>query len=406
MAIVRGAWRNLWRNWRRTAITLAAVSASTCIMILSWALVWGMMGNMKRNMTAVSMGDLQIHARGYLAEKSIYAAVKNPDACMRAAEKAGAKAVKRSYGFGLVSCGMKSAGAVFWGVDPAAERSAFIMASKVSEGVFLGEKSRHGVTLGARLAKSLDAGIGSEIVALVQAADGSLGNEIYTVVGILPRLNDGIDRSGIFIRRPDWEELFVAPGVVHEIAVNGDGKIPLEILVPAMAKPAGRDEVKTWRELMPIIGDWLDMFDVMMFFFSIIFGAAAGLGVMNTMLMATHERTREIGVLKALGATPFRIVRDISMEAFLLGLAGCAIGTLLGVLGGIYLERYGINTALLNPEGLRISGMVFETIWYGKLTIKGVATSGLLMLVICMVSAIYPAIRAARLDPVEAMGRV
>lgn len=375
-------------------------------MIISWSLVWGMMTRMKKNMTQESMGDLQVHARGYLAEKSIYSTVRNPGACVRAAENAGAKAVRRSFGFGLVSCGMKSAGAVFWGVEPEAERKAFTMASKVADGVFLDGKSRKGVTLGARLAKSLDARIGSEIVALVQAADGSLGNELYTVTGILPRFNEGIDRSGVFIRRADWEELFVAPGMVHEIAVIGDGKVPMEALKEAMGKPAGRDEVKTWRELMPIIGEMLDMMDVMMFFFNIIFGAAAGLGVMNTMLMATHERTREIGVLKALGATPFRIVRDISVEALLLGLVGCAIGILLGVFCGIYLERYGIDTAILNPEGLRVSGMVFETVWYGQLTMKAIVSSGLLMLGICVISAIYPAVRAARLDPVKAMSRV
>lgn len=357
-------------------------------------------------MTQESIGDLQIHARGYLAEKSIYDTVKNPGACVLAAEKAGAKAVRRSFGFGLVSCGMKSAGAVFWGVEPDAERRAFTMASKVADGAFISGKSVRGATLGARLAKSLDAHIGSEIVALVQAADGSLGNEIYTVVGILPRFSDGIDRSGVFIRRPDWEDLFVAPGMVHEIAVNAGEKVPLEGLKAAMAKPAGRDEVKTWRELMPLVGDMLDMMDVLMFFFNIIFGAAAGLGVMNTMLMATHERTREIGVLKALGATPFRIVRDITVEAFLLGLIGCAIGTLVGVFCGLYLERYGIDTSLLNPDGLRVSGMVFETVWYGQLTLRAVVFSCLLMLGICVVSAVYPAVRAARLDPVKAMNRV
>jgi len=406
MTVLSGAWRNLWRNWRRTFITLAAVSTSTAIMIISWALVWGMMDNMKRNMTQVSMGDLQVHARGYLADRSIYRTVKNPVALVEAAEKSGAKAVRRSFGFGLVSCGMKSAGAVFWGVDPEAERKAYSLASRVTDGEFLAGKSRRGITLGARLAKSLDARIGSEIIALVQAADGSLGNDLYTVSGILPRLNDAIDRGGVFIRRSDWEDLFVAPGMVHEIAVNGDGKIPLETLKSALAGPAGRDEVRTWRELMPIIGDMLDMMDVMMFFFNIIFGAAAGLGVMNTMLMATHERTREIGVLKALGATPFRIVRDISLEALLLGLVGCAIGTALGIFAGVYLERHGIDTAMLNAEGLRISGMVFDTIWYGKLTLKGIVSSSLLMLGICVASAVYPAVRAARLDPVKAMGRV
>jgi len=244
------------------------------------------------------------------------------------------------------------------------------------------------------------------LVALVQAADGSLGNEIFTVTGILPQMGDMVDRNAALLHRADWEELFVARGMVHEVAVNSAGKVPLDVLQAALLPAAGKDEAKTWKDLFPVIAEWSGMIDVMMFYMCLIFGVAAGLGVMNTMLMATHERSREIGVIKALGATPARIVRDISVEAFLLGVAGCALGTVLGVACSYYMEVHGLDLSVFSGESLRVSGMVFDPVYRGKFTAGSVVLSVSLMLGLCVLSALYPAARAASLDPVKAMGRV
>jgi len=404
--ILRQSWRNLWRNWRRTVITLSAVAASTAVLIIAYSLTWGMMVQMVKLVTQVSVGEVQIHAPGYLADRSIYKTVRRPASILEAAKRAGVAAAPRSYGFGLVSCRMKSAGAVFWGVDPAAEAASFDLAKQVKEGSFLSASPRRGIVLGSRLAKSLDAKVGSEIVALVQAADGSLGNELFTVTGILSQVGDTVDRNAAIIHRKDWGELFSAGAMIHEVAVTSRGRTELSALTESLAKPSKGEDVRTWRQLVPLASDMLNMIDVMLLIFGIVFGGAAGLGVMNTMLMATHERTREFGVLKALGATPFRIVRDVSVEALVLGAAGAVAGTVVGVAASWYFQVYGIDTSMIAGGGLNISGMMFDPIWRSALTLKMALLPALLMLAMCVLSAIYPAVRASRLDPVKAMSHV
>jgi ABC-type lipoprotein release transport system permease subunit len=147
------------------------------------------------NATNLVVGEVQVHAQGYLADHSIYKALHEPDLILRAAKQKDVAAAPRRYGYGLVAVGTKSAGARFWGVEPAAERITFDLAHHLQEGRFLSETTQRGVVLGQKLARSLQAQIGSEIVVVVQAADGSLGNDLYTVTGILKAAGDSIDRN-------------------------------------------------------------------------------------------------------------------------------------------------------------------------------------------------------------------
>jgi len=406
MTVFRQAWRNLWRNSRRTSITMGAVVVSTSVMIFTSALTIGMVDDMIGSITRTSIGEVQVHSAKYLADRSLYRTVNRPATIILASQKAGAQAAPRSYGFGLVSCRMKSAGAMFWGVDPETEKKAFDLAANLAGGKYLAARPARGIVLGSRLAKSLEAKVGSEIVALVQAADGSLGNEMFRVTGILASVGDAVDRNAAIIHRGDWAELFAAEGMVHEVAITSRGKLSLAVLEGAVKSASRRQDVRSWRQLVPMASDMLGMVDVMLLIFSVVFGCAAGLGVMNTMLMATHERTREFGVLKALGTTPRQIVRDVSIEAAMLGLIGAAMGILIGAVAGWYTQVHGIDTSALASGGLNVSGLRMDPVWHARLTAKTVVVPPLIMWVMCVLSALYPAVRAARLDPVKAMAHV
>ena len=125
MALFTIAWRNIWRNGRRTAITVAAIALNTAILITTFALIEGMLRDLADNVTDVSVGHAQVHAKGYLDDRSIYKSLESPEQILTAAEKAGFDATARAFGFRLIATGKKSAGASYWGVDPAAEREAF-----------------------------------------------------------------------------------------------------------------------------------------------------------------------------------------------------------------------------------------------------------------------------------------
>ncbi len=397
-------WRNLWRNTRRTCITLAAVCLSTAILMASYGLMDGLMQHAVSNATNLVVGEVQVHAQGYLADHSIYKALNEPDLILRAAKQKNVAAAPRRYGYGLVAVGTKSAGARFWGVEPASERTTFDLAQHLQEGRFLSETTQRGVVLGQKLARSLQAQIGSEIVVVVQAADGSLGNDLYTVTGILKAAGDSIDRNAALIHAADFVELFVSGERIHEVALNSRGMVSPEGLTALLSIAAPEEEIKSWRQLMPEVSDMINLFDAFIWIFGLIFLLAAGMGVMNTMLMATYERIREFGILKALGATPWGIIRDVAAEALVLAVLGTALGTILGLAGSYYLQEVGLDLSIFAGT-YSVGGVAFDPIWRATISPKMVFIPVVLMLIIGLVASLYPAALAARLDPVKAIHR-
>jgi ABC-type lipoprotein release transport system permease subunit len=397
------AWRNLWRNRKRTVITTVAVALNTAVLIASAALMTGMVQQMTNTATEVVLGHAQLHAPGYRRERSLYATLPSPEALLAQARAAGIQAAPRSFGFGLVAVGHKSAGATFWGVQPAAERAAFKLAANVQTGQFLADSALDpaSAVIGAKLARSLDAQVGTELVVVVQAADGSIGNAIFSVRGILRTVGDEIDRGAVLLHARDFESLFVAPGMVHEIALYAPD-VPLQRLASTLGPlPAGA-EYQTWQQLNPAFADMVKLTGSGIWIFAVVFYLAAALGVMNTMLMATHDRVREFGVQKALGATPGRILLDVAVEGWLMSLVATGIGAALGVAGSALLHRHGIDLTKLGGD-ISFGGIAFDPIWRAALRASDVAWSVTMMWVICVVASLYPALRAARLDPVRAM---
>lgn len=406
MSFLRIAWRNLWRNRRRTVITIAAVSLNTMILITTYSLMDGLLDQTVWNATQLMTGEAQLHAPGYLADRSFYKTLGDPEAILQALdERSVGPAAPRAYGYGLVSQGAKSGGALFWGVDPAREEEAFELARRLGEGSFLEPSPRKALVLGKKLARSLNARVGSEIVVLVQAADGSLGNDLFTVVGILRSVGDGADRNAAIMHLDDFRQLFVMPHGIHEIAVNTKDRIPLAEMTAILSRLVPGAEVKTWRQLLPTISDMIQLSDASMSVFAAIFFIAAGLGVMNTMLMATYERAHEFGLLKALGASPWRIVRDVTVEAWLLACVSTLFGVLSGLAASYALQEVGLDTSGLAGE-TTIAGVVFDPVWRAALSLDSVAQPVIVMWGICVLAALYPAAMSARLEPVKSMHQV
>jgi ABC-type lipoprotein release transport system permease subunit len=402
---LRLGWRNLWRNARRTAITLGAVALSTAILIVGQALITGLLDGAVRNATQLSVGEVQIHAPGWLADRSIYTALPEPDRVLAALDAAGLAAAPRSYGDGLVAHATKSAGALFWGIDPARERRTFDLAAHVASGSFLDERPAGDVVLGRKLARTLGVHSGDELVVVVQAADVSLGNELYRVRGVLKAVGETVDRGAALLHRADFDALFVSGGRVHEVAASSRGTRPLAEVEAIAASAAPGQDVRTWRQLLPMLSDMLANVDGLLWIVAVIFFLTAGLGVMNTMLMATHERVREFGVLKALGTSPWRIAGDVATESLVLAALGTLVGVALGSAAALWLATHGIDTVRLAGE-TSFAGVAFDPIWRASMHPTDLIAPVLVMWVTCVAAALYPAVLAARLDPVRAMGRV
>ena len=402
MKMVKISWRNLWRNATRTNITVTAVALCVAILIIFQALIIGLIEKAVSNTTNLLVGEVQIHAKGYLDDRSIYKSLANIEEVRAFAKENNIGIVERSYGFGLISSGKKSAGTQFWGINPESELKYFDFANNIDAGKFLSEASLKKVVLGKKLARSLAADIGTELVVFVQGADGSLGNDLFYVAGILKNVADDIDRGAAMILKDDFDILFSTNNIVHEIALNSKGKFEAEEMQKNISLRLKDESVMTWKQLMPFIDSMVDQMSAFMLtIFSLIFTVAASLGVMNTLLMSTYDRMKEFGVIRAIGATPWRIIKQVSMEAVLLTALASIIGVIIGLSVSLYLQVYGIDFS--DKGNLSFGGVVLDPVWKASVSFKIVLLPVVLMFVTSIAASLYPASIAARIKPVEAI---
>ena len=402
MKTIQVSWRNLWRNRTRTNVTISAVALCIAILIIFQSMIVGLIEKAVFNTTNLIIGEVQIHANDYLNDRSIYKSLKNREKIKSIAKKNNIGFVERSYGFGLISSGTKSAGTQFWGVNPESELQHFNFAKHMDEGNFLTNSSLNKIVLGKKLALSLAAKVGSELVVFVQGADGSLGNELFYVSGILKNVADNIDRGAAIILKSDFDILFSSNDLIHEIALNSKGNFEPEEIQDLMSAEIKDVEIDTWKQLMPTISLMTEKMSVFMrTLFSLIFTIAAGLGVMNTMIMSTYDRMREFGIIRAIGATPWRIIRQVSLEAIILTFIASIIGTIVGLSVALYFQKYGFDVT--GQGNLSFGGVVMDPIWKSSVSLGIVLLPIALMMLISTISSLYPASIAARIKPVEAI---
>ena len=402
MKITKLSWRNLWRNPTRSNVTILAVSLCIAVLIIFQSMIVGLIEKAKFTTTNLVIGEVQVHAEGYLDDRSIYKSLQNTEEIHLVAKENNIGLVERSYGFGLISSGTKSAGTQFWGINPESELQHFDFANHIDKGNFLTNTSLKKIVLGRKLASSIAADIGTELVVFVQGADGSLGNELFYVAGILKNMADNVDRGAAMILRKDFDILFSANNLIHEIALNSKGRFESEEIQKLLSARTADVDVETWQQLMPTIALMTEKMSVFMrTFFSLIFGIAASLGVMNTMIMSTYDRMREFGIIRAIGTTPWRILKQISLEAILLTTIASVIGVVVGLSVALYFQKYGFDVS--GGGNMSFGGVVMDPVWRGSVSVGIVLLPVVLLMLVSVVASIYPASIAARIKPVEAI---
>ena len=402
MKIIKLSWRNLWRNPTRTNVTISAVALCIAVLIIFQSMIVGLIEKAKFTTTNLVIGEVQVHAEGYLDDRSIYKSLQNTEEIHLIAKENNIGLVERSYGFGLISSGTKSAGTQFWGINPESELQHFDFANHIDKGNFLTNTSLKKIVLGRKLASSIAADIGTELVVFVQGADGSLGNELFYVAGILKNMADNVDRGAAMILREDFDILFSANNLIHEIALNSKGRFESEEIQKLLSARTADVDVETWQQLMPTIALLTEKMSVFMrTFFSLIFGIAASLGVMNTMIMSTYDRMREFGIIRAIGTTPWRILKQVSLEAILMTIFASIIGVVIGLSVALYFQKYGFDVS--GSGNMSFGGVVMDPIWRASVSVGIVFLPVVLMMLISIVASIYPASIAARIKPVEAI---
>ena len=348
------------------------------------------------------IGHIQVHRDGYLDKPSLYKTIDDLSAVGEVIQStAGVEAwTPRVYGAGLGSVGEKSTAIQIIGVDVARETEATRFDQKVVDGNTLSETPSHEAVIGKGLAKIVSATVGSEIVIVSQGADGSIANDVYKIVGIVESGDDATDRVGCYLHIDDTQELLVLNGRVHEIVVIVSNINQVDKITRAIKTQLNDStlEVAPWQVVAKSfyramqtdqLGDAVSRFVIMLI---------VAMGVLNTVLMSVLERTREYGVLKAVGTKPMQVFWLVVCEVVTIALASICVGAILGASVNYLLSIYGITY----PEEITFGGMKLKTL-YAVVNVRCLVIPAITVLVSAATVSLYPAIKAARIMPAKAM---
>lgn len=401
----RIAWRNLWRNPRRTALALAAIGLSvTLVLIYDGILRWES-DSMLETITGPMLGHVQIHApewrRTRAMERTLRGASRMVDQLRRDPEIVGAS--PRVYAPALAALGEEGFAVLVMGVDIAQESRPTRLLAGVTTPV-----SSHRVLMGRLLALQMGVGPGAEIALVGQGVDGSLANDLFTVAALIETPVDIVNRQAVVMRIDEAQSLFVMPDEAHEVVVYARDAARASALAARLrgSQELGGAEVLDWQALAPSMVDLLDLVQVAWVFVLVLVLIAAAAGVANTMLMATFERTHELGMLLALGTAPSRIVRMIVLESLALGVTGALLGTALGGAVVAWAHHTGIDYAALTgggPSQISAFGMNWSLRMYPRLALVDITRAVVAVMVTSIVASAWPAARAARLHPARAL---
>lgn len=403
--VLRLAWRNLWRYPRRTWLTTGAMVFSNILLVFMISLQFGMYGLMIDNTLGSLTGHVQVQAAGYMDGQKIRQVV--PDAIELAAslraELELPSVTARGAAFVLASSEDRSYGIQLLGVEPNFEPAVSSLPGLTKEGRYLADSGAAEIVIGSVLARNLQVSLGGELTILGSGRDGSIAAGIVTIVGIFHSGNTELDRAIAEVPIGYFQDTFDMRGAGHQVVINaGDYTKTDEVMRKVSALlPADSDLVVLgWDTLQPglrqaiqaDIGGAVFMYGVLV--------VLVAFSVLNTQLMSVLERTREFGIVMALGLTPGRLGRLVMLETTLMGLLGLIAGAAIG----------GIVTGMTMEAGIYLPGMEemvsqfnLPSRLYPQLTLLTLLAGPTIVFLFTLLAAVYPALRLRWLEPVQAM---
>ncbi len=418
------AWRNIWRNPVRSMLTISALVGGLVMVILYASILDGMTRQMVQYATDVSTGHMQVHRQAFIDDQDLYATLPWSYLDRYEQDYPSIHFAPRLYAAGLASSANTSTGVLLKAVDPQRETKVTKILGHVRSGeVDLGVADttdnglvRYNVVIGAQLAKNMKLGPGDELVLVTQSADGSIGNGLYRVAAILKPVEPNFDRMGVLMSIDAYRQLMYLESGFHELSIKLDDIEALPSTQPELEKIlltlqqeqpldelGGAAVLRNWRELNPAVADMLQLSRTMLLFMGLIIVGLASLGMLNTMLMAVHERTHEFGILLSIGMKRRWLLLMVLLESFFLTLVSAVIGSILGTFVSRYLETHGIDFSASMPDGYDWAGIAFEPVIRGYFEPGQILDATLLTLVVSLLASLIPSWRTIRLKPAEVL---
>jgi putative ABC transport system permease protein len=402
---LRLAWRNIWRYKRRTLIVVLAIAIGLALMMWYDGLIAGFDQAIYGNAIKVLGGNIQVYAEGYHSKTNSNALLPLADdqAVVKAAlAQPQVLAATRRITTGGMATSREGAFAVeITGIEPEQEKDINLAAQHVVAGRYLTTNDADMMLIGKGLADAMDIQVNDRITLVGQATHAQTRQRTMTVVGIFDLGMPDLEKRTIYISLSEAQDLYGLAGRTTEVAIVlkqlGDEGVVIAKLRPILPGY----EIDSWETNFPELRAAINTKSGVMNIFGVIMVLIAGIGILNMLLMAVYERTREIGLLGAMGLKPRQISFLFILEGTLIGLVGVVVGIILGLMINGLFKRVGLDFtqyASLTSYMALISGRVYPTWGVDKLLWRS-----LIVAIISALAAFVPAREAAQREPADAL---
>ncbi len=398
------AWRNLWRRPQRTILSLISIAIVSGLLVFVLSFQDGVYGQMKETTLRIFDGYAQFQPDGYAADPRLDLAINDPARLARHAVllKGVTAAAPRVNGFAIIANGGRSYAAAVIGVDPASEARISTIADRISAGRYLRADDTDQAILGDILAKNLGVGVGGKITLLGQARDGSVAADVLQVAGIYHSGIADLDRTILEMPLARAQDTFGMEGAANTIALAGPSLASVNAALPGLAELARRQNVtiRDWQAMEPAMKDTIELkYATSMVFYASLVLVVAFI-ILNTLLMSVLERTREFGMLLALGMRSGQIGAMVWIELLVLAMLGCAVGVVIGAAVTAYFQQTGIVYPI-DPKLLAQFGVPQRLL--PSLTWFSACAGPAALLIAVLVGGLVPFARIRRMTPAIAM---
>ena len=394
------AYRNLGRHRRRTLLSGLALAMGTALLMFIAAFFQGEMRSSMETTLRLNTGHIQVQDADYDPDKLSVAweyLIENPEQAatqIEALDQVQA-ATPRLMASGIVFAAGESIGVQIMGIDP--NSKANDPYRNLVAGEFITADDREGIVIGAPLAESLNLKVGDPLNLLINTSEGDVDEQQFTVRGIFTTGTTSYDKGVVLLPLAKAQAFSGATNHASLIFVLLDDREQADAVSAAIQ--GGGYKVQTWSEmnqLLVLINDFSDAYLVVLNL--IILGVTATV-IVNTLLMSVFERTREIGILSAIGMKGRQVIALFLVEASLLALGGITVGGLAGWALSAYFGKVGIYFGDLGMS----NDMMLNDRIFTELTLDSAVNLIVTAFLITVLASLYPARMASRMEPVEAL---
>lgn len=401
--LLKISWRNVWRNKARSIVILLAVGFGLWGGIFATAIINGLLHQQFNSSIKNQVSHIQIHNPEFIIERQIEMSIEDAD---QIADFLNKNEVVDAYSMRTISSAMiasstMTSGIDIYGVNPLLENKTTDLKSLLIDGEYFDETTDNQVLLGNALFKKLKVEIGNRVVATFQDLNGEISTAAFRISGVYRTANSANDERIIFVKQQDLQRLIGNETTVNEIAILLNDSEKVNEVRDELRDKFNKNSVRSWVEVSPELGFMNEFSGAAMLVLLIIIMFALAFGLLNTMLMTIFERTRELGVLMSVGMSKLRIFLMIMFETSYLVISGSVFGVIIGVLTVSIASKKGLDFTSMGADTLSEFGM--EPIIYPYLEPVFYLNVAVLVLITAIASSIYPAYKALKLKPAEAV---